>query len=159
MKSLTIITRTFTWPDCEADEPDYDEAEFTTQDCEPDTFDREEGKTALHLAVDYLASESITSPSSSPGPWGPGTWFSYVDGSYCSNHYTGEHTEVSAHPEGFTAREIDAMGAVIAGVASLVTYLPPCTFCGAPNATDVYREEDCPDMPCCEDEEACRARQ
>jgi hypothetical protein len=32
---------------------------------------------------------------------------------------------------------------------------PACGFCGAPDATDVYREEDYPDVPCCADEDAC----
>lgn len=36
--------------------------------------------------------------------------------------------------------------------------MPDCTFCGAPDATDVYREELFPDMPCCADENACLER-
>jgi hypothetical protein len=36
--------------------------------------------------------------------------------------------------------------------------MPDCSFCGAPDATDVYREELFPDMPCCADEDACYAR-
>lgn len=36
--------------------------------------------------------------------------------------------------------------------------LPRCAFCDAPDADDVYREEDCPPAPCCTDEDACHLR-
>jgi hypothetical protein len=36
--------------------------------------------------------------------------------------------------------------------------LPACAFCGEPGATDTLREEDCPEVPCCADEDACCVR-
>jgi hypothetical protein len=80
-----------------------------TQDCTPDSFDLEDGLTAVDLAAQFLADESITETSTSPIPATgsmAGIWFSYVDGSYVSDYYTGERTEVSAHPEGFTDDEL-----------------------------------------------------
>jgi hypothetical protein len=107
MRQLRIYTTTFTdvW-EGEMVDPDTTES---VHECEPDEFDREDGKTAIDLAVDYLASESVTESSTHPVPATgsmAGIWWSYVDGSYVSNYYTGERTEVSAHPEGFTDNEL-----------------------------------------------------
>jgi hypothetical protein len=35
---------------------------------------------------------------------------------------------------------------------------PACAFCGEPGADDIFREEDCPAVPCCADEDACCER-
>lgn len=110
MHKLTIYRITFT-DTCDGELVDPD-TEEVTMDCDPDEWDREEGKTAVDIAVSHLEDESITAPSQSPipasGPLGS-LWFSYVDGSYISNYYTGERTEVSAHPEGFTDDELRAV--------------------------------------------------
>jgi hypothetical protein len=110
MKQLTIYRTTFTdvW-EGELVDPDTTEEVVS---CEPDEFDTEDGLTAVDIAARHLADESITSPSTSPvpatGPLGS-LWWSYVDGSYVSNYYTGERTEVSAHPAGFTDDELRAI--------------------------------------------------
>lgn len=117
MRKLTIIERTFTWPDGEADEPDYDEPTFDENVIEPDEFDIEDGKTHIHLTADIIIDKGCTEPSSSPGPWRAGTWFSYIDGSYDSNYYTGEKTEVSCHLDGFTDIEVDAIAAIVTDIA------------------------------------------
>jgi hypothetical protein len=104
---LTIYRTTFT-DVCDGDLVDPD-TETETHDCTPDSFDLEDGLSAVDIAAQFLADESITETSTSPipstGPMG-GIWFSYVDGSYVSDYYTGERTEVSAHPEGFTDDEL-----------------------------------------------------
>lgn len=109
--TLTVYMTTFTdiTEDGEMVNPDrYD----TVIRCEPDKWDIEDGKSAVDIAAEYLVDESITQTSTSPVPATgslQGLWFSYVDGSYISNHYSGERTEVSAHPEGFTDEELREM--------------------------------------------------
>jgi hypothetical protein len=110
-RALMVMERTFTWPDGEADEPDFDEPTFDFHVCDPDQW--EELDSAVKIAAEFLTHKGITAPSSSPGPIGPGGWWSYVDGSYISNHYTGERTELSAHPYGFTTPEIEAINAIV----------------------------------------------
>jgi hypothetical protein len=128
MRQLTIYRTTYTDTyDGELVDPDTTEEVVS---CEPDELDREDGLTAVDMAVTYLSDESITEPSTSPVP-ATGSlgslWWSYVDGSYTSNHYTGEQTQVSAHPAGFTDNELRA----------IVTGLTPrtCPQCDAPRFT------------------------
>ena len=113
MHKFTIYTTTFT-DTCDGELVDPDTTE-SVHECEPDKWDREDNLSAVDLAVDYLNSESVTSPSQSPVPaTGLGhLWFSYVDGSYISNYGTGERTQVSAHPEGFSDEEMLAVCARI----------------------------------------------
>lgn len=117
MATLTIYRTTFLLDAVEDGElgPDADTSTETIE-CEPDSFDIEEGLTRVDLAARYLADASITEASCSPYPREgsmSGIWFSYVDGSYCSDYYTGEHTQESAHPDGFTDDELRAICARI----------------------------------------------
>lgn len=120
-RQLEVITRAFAWPDGEADEPDFDEPRFENFDCEPDTMG-DDNSTTVSNAVEHLRERGITQPSSSPGPWNKYTWFSYVDGSYETNAYTGEREELSAHPNtNFTHAEVDAIAACVTGIAEPFT--------------------------------------
>lgn len=110
MHKLTIYTTTFT-DTCDGELVNPDTTE-SVHECEPDGFDTSEGISAVDLAADYLAGESLTAPSTSPVPATgslQGLWFFYVDGSYISDYYTGERTEASAHPEGFSDEELRAV--------------------------------------------------
>lgn len=114
MHKLTIYTTTFT-DTCDGELVDPDTTE-SVHECEPDKWDREDNLSPVDLAADYLSGESITEPSTSPVPaQGPigSLWFSYVDGSYISDYGTGERTQVTAHPEGFSDEEVRALCARI----------------------------------------------
>lgn len=140
MRQLTIYRTTYTDTyDGELVDPDTTEEVVS---CEPDELDREDGLTAVDMAVTYLSDESITEPSQSPvpatGPLGS-LWWSYVDGDYISNHYTGEHTQVSAHPAGFTDNELHVIAAKLAGTTcpqcDAPGYTTRCATCGYPTRT------------------------
>jgi hypothetical protein len=140
MKQLTIYRTTFTDTyDGELVDPDTTEEVVS---CEPDELDREDGLTAVDMAVTYLSDESITSPSQSSIPavgYLGSLWWQYVDGSYISNEYTGERTEVTAHPAGFTDDELRAIATKLAGTncpqCDSPNYTTRCSSCGYPTRT------------------------
>ncbi|WP_256790362.1 MULTISPECIES: hypothetical protein [Frankia] len=70
-------------------------------DCEPDEYDREDGLSAVDLAVARLEDLAVTEPSGWPFP-GPHCWWS---GTVTLDYYTGEMRETSAHPCGFSDDE------------------------------------------------------
>ena len=114
MKQLRTYTTTFT-DTCDGELVDPDTTE-DVQDCTPDQYDTDDGLTAVDLAVKYLQDNGVTETSTSPVPATgsmTGIWFSYVDGSYVSDYYTGERTELSAHPEGFTDSEVRAIAYLV----------------------------------------------
>lgn len=74
-----------------------------TLDCTPEPWEVEEGITAVDKAVEALSDAYVSEPSSYP--WCAGSWYNNVDGSYVTNHYTGEREEPSGHLYGFTPEE------------------------------------------------------
>jgi hypothetical protein len=71
-------------------------------DCEPDDIDREDGLSAVDLAVASLKDLAATEPSGGPGFPGPHCWWG---GTVTLDYYTGEMRETSAHPYGFSDAE------------------------------------------------------
>ena len=121
---LTLYSRTYVWPDEEADEPEYTDRPDDTHNCQPDPWDQEDGATAVSLAADFLQREGLTQPSSSPGPWTQFTWLSYGEDPV-TNYATGEREERSAHFKNFTDAGADAVVAIVTGIACPYTPEPP----------------------------------
>ncbi|MCM3883141.1 hypothetical protein [Frankia sp. R82] len=71
-------------------------------DCEPDDYDREDGISAVDLAVAVLTKSGATGPSGGPDFPGVRCWWG---GTVTLNYYTGEMRETSAHLQGFSDAE------------------------------------------------------
>lgn len=71
-------------------------------ECEPDAYDREDGISAVDLAVAALTTSGVTEPSGGPDFPGPHCWWG---GTVTLDHYTGEMRQTSAHPHGFSDAE------------------------------------------------------
>lgn len=73
-----------------------------SESCEPGEEEREEGWTAVGVAVRKLKEAGATFPSSWPG-WGKGTWYSTEP--QVEDYSVGETVEYCWHPQGWTADE------------------------------------------------------
>lgn len=69
---------------------------------EPDEFDKEEGKTAVDNAVEFLLDKGATESSSSHHTGGGTVWYTSESE---PNYETGEHTSYSYHLYGFSDEE------------------------------------------------------
>jgi hypothetical protein len=71
---------------------------------EPDEYDREEGRTAVDLAVAFLEYAGASEPSSCP-TWMPGTWYTSPTIQDRAHFEEGREEQHSFHLEGFSEAE------------------------------------------------------
>src|SRR5574337_258473 len=87
-----------------SEQGDYSESGWKDEEgvsMAPDELDREEGKTCVDLAVEYLWKEGASMESSSH--FYPGNWYS--TGWHTIDYQTGEEEEENYHLEGFTPEQ------------------------------------------------------
>lgn len=107
MTAITVHSQRFL-------EEDIVDGDIVSDDWAEETVDivPDEDATAIDLAVEFLSDRGLTEPSCAPIPAPEhcsGLWFSHVDGSFVSNHYTGERIAETAHLNGFSAEQIHAI--------------------------------------------------
>lgn len=99
MRALRVY-RTYYDPaeDCDGEHGDtVTETELIV--CEPDPRWDDDDDTAVSLAVERLQDMGVAYSEGA-------SWFYDPDGSYCTDYYTGEQCETSAHPVGWTEDEL-----------------------------------------------------
>lgn len=113
---IVVYETEYQWIGDEGDqtaEGDYEGASRKVIPCVPDARDREEGVTAVELALDVLNDlPCYLEPNCSPGiP----SWFSGTDENSTDRHFrTGAWDEYSTHLYGFTDKERASIGQLYA---------------------------------------------
>jgi len=111
--TITEYVTEYVWPELVdgvqvADEPLRTEVDEIEHNVTPDDIDREDGLTAVDLAVKTLTDAGAWEASSSP-EWGPRTWYT----AHYEHPYTGVIEERSFHLAGFNDNDARAVYAAI----------------------------------------------